>query len=141
MAASDLTPGAHVWLDLGDVKDVAELAVNGKYFGILWKAPYKVDITDSLRPGTNQFVIEVTNLWVNRLIGDQQPYAIRKYAFTDFTPYKADSPLLPSGLLGPMRLSAVSLGRGMIRLGIFTCILQDISGKLTMRRFLFPGTD
>ena len=48
--------------------------------------------------------IEVTNLWVNRMIGDQQPWSMKKYTFADFMPYKADSPLLPSGLLGPVRL-------------------------------------
>jgi hypothetical protein len=50
----------------------------------------------------------VTNLWVNRLIGDQQFYAVKKYTFTDFAPYKVDSPLLPSGLLGPVRLLSVT---------------------------------
>ena len=103
-----LAPGAHVWLDLGEVKDVAEVAVNGKYLGILWKAPFKVDVTGALQPGSNQFVIEVTNLWVNRLIGDQQPYAVKKYTFSDFMPYKADSPLLPSGLLGPVRITSAA---------------------------------
>jgi hypothetical protein len=52
--------------------------------------------------------IKVTNLWVNRLIGDQQPWSLKKYTFADFTPYKADSPLLPSGLLGPVRLLSVA---------------------------------
>jgi hypothetical protein len=99
-----IVAGAHYWLDLGDVKDVAEVAVNGKYLGILWKTPFKVDITTALKAGSNQLVIDVTNLWVNRLIGDQQSYAVKKYTFTDFTPYKADSPLLPSGLLGPVRI-------------------------------------
>jgi hypothetical protein len=103
-----LTPGARLWLDLGDVRDLAEVAVNGKYLGIQWKTPFKVDVTGALRPGSNQIVIEVTNLWVNRLIGDQQAYALKKYAFTDFEPYKADSPLLPSGLLGPVRISEVA---------------------------------
>jgi hypothetical protein len=103
-----LTPGAHVWLDLGDVRDVAEVAVNGKYLGILWKTPFKVDVGGALRPGSNQIVIQVTNLWVNRLIGDQQSYAVKKYTFTDIAPYKADSPLLPSGLLGPVRLLAAA---------------------------------
>ena len=42
------------------------------------------------------------------MIGDQQPWALKKYTFTDFEPYKADSPLLPSGLLGPLRLTAVT---------------------------------
>jgi len=80
------------------------VAVNGRYIGIFWKTPFKADITSALKPGSNQLVIGVTNLWVNRLIGDQQSYAVRKYTFTDFTPYKADSPLLPSGLLGPVRI-------------------------------------
>jgi len=61
-------------------------------------------VTDALKPGSNQIDIQVTNLWVNRMIGDQQPWALKKYTFTDFTPYKADSPLLRSGLLGPVRL-------------------------------------
>jgi len=100
-----IAAGVHYWLDLGDVKDVAEVAVNGKYLGILWKTPFKVDITAALKGGSNQLVIDVTNLWVNRLIGDQQSYAVKKYTFTDFTPYKADSPLLPSGLLGPVRIT------------------------------------
>jgi hypothetical protein len=102
--AGALAPGTHVWLDLGDVRDVAEVAVNGKYLGILWKTPFRIDLTDVLVPGSNQLVIQVTNLWVNRMIGDQQPWAMKKYTFTDFAPYKADSPLLPSGLLGPVRL-------------------------------------
>jgi hypothetical protein len=106
--ASALASGVHLWLDLGDVKDVAEVAVNGKDLGILWKTPFKVDLAGALQPGSNQIVIEVTNLWVNRLIGDQQFYAVKKYTFTDFTPYKADSLLLPSGLLGPLRLSSVA---------------------------------
>jgi len=106
--ASGFVAGAHLWLDLGDVKDVAEVAVNGKYQGILWKTPYKLDLAGVLKPGSNQLTIAVTNLWVNRLIGDQQSYAVRKYTFTDFAPYKADLPLLSSGLLGPVRLSSVS---------------------------------
>ena len=106
-----LAAGARYWLDLENVKDMAEVAVNGKYLGILWKAPFKVDVTDALTPGSNKLVIAVTNLWVNRLIGDQQPYAVKKYTFTDFAPYKADSPLLPSGLLGPVRISSASINR------------------------------
>ena len=87
---------------------MAEVAVNGKYLGIQWKTPFKVDVTAALKPGSNQFAIVVTNLWVNRLIGDQQSYAVKKYAFTDFAPYKADSPLLTSGLLGPLRITSVA---------------------------------
>jgi hypothetical protein len=103
-----IAPGVHQWLDLGDVENIAEVSVNGKYQGIVWKAPFRVDVTQALVPGKNQIVVRVTNLWVNRLIGDQQAWTLKKYAFADFTPYKADSRLLPSGLLGPVRLVSVS---------------------------------
>jgi alpha-L-rhamnosidase len=104
----DFAPGASLWLELGDVENLAEVIVNGKDLGILWKTPFKVDVTGALRPGSNEIRIKVTNLWVNRMIGDQQPWSLKKYAFADFTPYKADSPLLPSGLLGPVHLVSVS---------------------------------
>ncbi|HEY1804620.1 MAG TPA: glycosyl hydrolase [Terracidiphilus sp.] len=104
--ASDMVAGAHLWLDLGDVRELADVRINGVDLGILWKTPFKVDVTGALKAGHNQLEVRVTNLWVNRMIGDQQPWALKKYAFADFTPYKADSPLLPSGLLGPVRLIA-----------------------------------
>jgi hypothetical protein len=100
--------GAHVWLDLGDVKNLAEVIVNGKSLGIVWHAPYRVDATEALKPGANEVSIKVTNAWVNRLIGDQQPDATTKYTFTTVKPYKAKSPLLPSGLLGPVSLYSVN---------------------------------
>jgi hypothetical protein len=105
---SALAPGAHIWLDLGDVRELAEVQVNGSDLGLLWKAPFRVDITRALAPGGNRLTVKVTNLWVNRLIGDRQPGTEKKFASTDFTPYKADSPLLPSGLLGPVRLLSVA---------------------------------
>jgi len=106
--ADDIKPGAHLWLDLGDVREMAQVKINGADLGILWKTPFKVDVTSALKAGQNRLEIRVTNLWVNRMIGDQQPWALKKYAFADFTPYKADSPLLPSGLIGPVRLISVS---------------------------------
>jgi hypothetical protein len=96
--------GAKLWLDLGSVKNLADVTVNGKALGILWKAPFRVDVTDVLKPGGNRLEIKVTNLWVNRLIGDAQPDAARKYTYTTQPFYRADSPLLPSGLLGPVRI-------------------------------------
>jgi Glycosyl hydrolases family 2, sugar binding domain len=96
-----------LWIDLGDVKNLAEVTVNGKSLGIVWHAPYRVDMTGELRAGANEVSIKVTNAWVNRLIGDQQPDAAVKYTFADIEPYKANSPLLPSGLLGPVRISSV----------------------------------
>jgi Glycosyl hydrolases family 2, sugar binding domain len=104
--ASWFMGGKRLWLDLGNVRNLAEVSVNGKTLGILWKAPVRIDVTDALRPGVNQLQIKVTNLWVNRLIGDQQPGAQQKYTFTTTTFYKADASLLPSGLLGPVRVMA-----------------------------------
>jgi hypothetical protein len=97
-------PGAKLWIDLGEVKNLAEVTVNGKSLGIVWHGPYRMDVTSALKPGANEVIIKVTNAWVNRLIGDQQSDATTKYTFADVKPYKANSPLLPSGLLGPVKL-------------------------------------
>lgn len=103
-----LKAGAHIWIDLGDVRNLAEVTVNGKPLGTVWHAPYRVDVTSALKPGANELSIKVTNAWVNRLIGDQQPEATTKYTFTTVKPYKANSPLLPSGLLGPVSCYSIS---------------------------------
>jgi hypothetical protein len=100
--------GARLWLDLGGVKNIAEVFVNGQSTGIVWKGPFRVDVTEAMKPGTNKVEIKVTNLWVNRLIGDQQPNVTRKYTFTTWPYYRAGSPLLPSGLLGPVRIVRLS---------------------------------
>ncbi len=96
-------PGASLWIDLGDVEELAEVTVNGTPLGQVWHAPYRLDVTKALKPGKNQVTIKVVNTWVNRLVGDQQPNAT-KYTFPDITPYTAQSPLRPSGLLGPVVL-------------------------------------
>ncbi len=101
-------PGAQLWIDLGDVKNLAEVTVNGKSLGVVWHAPYRVDATGVLKQGANEVSIKVVNAWVNRLIGDQQADATTKYTFADVKPYKADSPLLASGLLGPVRIESIS---------------------------------
>jgi hypothetical protein len=99
---------AQLWIDLGDVENLADVTVNGKDLGIVWHRPFRVNATTALHPGRNELTIRVTDLWVNRLIGDQQPGAAKKYTFTDFKPYNAHSPLLPSGLLGPVIFDAVT---------------------------------
>jgi hypothetical protein len=101
-------PGAHLEIDLGDVNNLAEVTVNGKSLGEVWHKPYRVDATGALHAGANQLTIKVTNAWVNRLIGDQQPGVTEKITFADVKPYKAISPLLPSGLLGPVKIVAES---------------------------------
>jgi len=102
--ASWTANGARVFLDLGSVKNVAEVLINSHSAGIAWKAPFRLDVTDVLRPGTNTLEIRVSNLWPNRLIGDKQPGVTRRYVFAVSDPYRADSPLLPSGLLGPVQI-------------------------------------
>jgi len=94
-------PGAAIWIDMGEVRNLAEVTVNGVSLGVAWHAPYRVDVTKALKPGRNEVAIKVVNTWVNRLIGDRQPNATR-YTFADIAPYTADSPLQPSGLLGPV---------------------------------------
>jgi hypothetical protein len=91
-------------IDLGEVKNLAEVSVNHKPLGIVWKTPYRVDVTDVLKPGSNTLEIKVTDPWVNRIIGDRQANVAKTYAFTSPKYYKADSKLVPSGLLGPVQI-------------------------------------
>ncbi len=99
--------GSHVWIDLGAVSNLADVTVNGTALGVAWHAPFRLDVTGALRHGSNAVSIKVTNAWVNRMIGDQQPGVAIKYTFADIAPYKANSPLLSSGLLGPVRIVRV----------------------------------
>jgi hypothetical protein len=92
-------------LDLGDVRDLARVRLNGRELGIAWKPPYRFDLSTLpglLRPGQNQLEVEVTNLWVNRLIGDAQPGAVKVSGAGGI--YAANAPLRDSGMLGPVRL-------------------------------------
>ncbi|MDB5267031.1 MAG: glycoside hydrolase [Hymenobacter sp.] len=93
-----------LWLDLGEVKNLAEVVVNGQPLGVVWKKPFRVDVTNALKPGNNQVEIKVTSLWVNRLVGDAQPGVTGKITYTSLLFYQADAKLLPSGLLGPVVL-------------------------------------
>lgn len=105
--ASALAQGARIELDLGKVHEIAEVSVNGKTEGTAWKPPYRVDITDAVKAGENTLSIKVVNLWPNRLIGDQQP-GMKKVAFAPNSTYKANDPLLPSGLIGPVTVDRLS---------------------------------
>jgi alpha-L-rhamnosidase/Glycosyl hydrolases family 2, sugar binding domain len=96
-------PGAKVMLDLGTVKEIAEVEINGRAVGgILWKPPFVIDATSALKPGNNELSVKVTNLWPNRMIGDLQHGTAKGFTWTDFRPFKTDSPLLESGMLGPV---------------------------------------
>ncbi len=106
-----LPKNARYLLDLGEVKNLAEVVVNGKTVGTVWKKPFRLDITDALKAGSNTVQVRVTNLWVNRLIGDAQPGVTNKITYTTMPFYRAESPLLPSGLLGPVRVVAQTVGK------------------------------
>jgi hypothetical protein len=126
--------GARVWLDLGIVKNIARVRLNGNDLGVVWCAPWSVDVTAALKPNGNALEIQVANLWPNRLIGDEQEPADAEYGrggnlirwpdwlmkseprpsprrltFATWKHFTKDSPLLPSGLLGP-----VTIRRGRI---------------------------
>jgi hypothetical protein len=102
-----LTKGARTRLNLGDVQDLAEVSVNGRSLGVLWKKPFVIDVTDALHSGKNRLEVKITNVWPNRMIGDKQPGA-QQIAHSTFDPFKVDSPLLPSGLLGPVTVEKLS---------------------------------
>ncbi|MDB5365328.1 MAG: Alpha-L-arabinofuranosidase precursor [Rhodospirillales bacterium] len=96
-------------LDLGDVRDVAEIRLNGRTLATLWMPPFEIDATSAIRSGQNLLEVKVANLWVNRLIGDAQPGVTKKYTFTTIPTYNADAPLRLSGLLGPVRIRQVAV--------------------------------
>jgi hypothetical protein len=97
-----------IYLDLGDVKNIAVVKVNGKYLGTLWKPPFRVNITTAVRVGINTVQIKVTNNWPNRLIGDKVLGQSIAWKTWDLF-YKSTSPLIVSGLLGPVELKSVEV--------------------------------
>ncbi len=122
--------GAEYWLDLGKVKNLAEVTLNGHALPTLWKAPFRLDVSPWIRSGSNRLEVKVTNLWPNRLIGDERYPPEAKYdgpihewpawvkngtprppskrvTFTTWQFFGKDDPLLESGLIGPVRLLRV----------------------------------
>jgi hypothetical protein len=133
--AALLGAGKRVKLDLGDVRDLVTVRVNGKNIGVLWHPPFACDITSALQPGANTLELAVANTWHNRLVGDEQfppdfefgmdrgadkGRALKAYpdwfvknqprsetnrlAFVNWYYHRKDTPLIPSGLLGPVKL-------------------------------------
>jgi hypothetical protein len=107
-----LGSGHQVHLDMGDLRELAEIYVNGRSAGVVWKPPFRVEITSFLKPGANELKIEVMNLWINRLSGDMNLPPEERYTRTNIRadgggwrlvprePWYAE----PAGLLGPVRL-------------------------------------
>jgi len=124
-----------VYLDLGDVKNIAQVQINGTNFGILWKPPFRVCVTSALQHGKNRIEVRVTNVWANRLIGDEklpddcewiavqnrgwrlkewpqwlvknQPRPSGRIAFASWRFYDGSETIPDSGLIGPVRLYTV----------------------------------
>jgi hypothetical protein len=116
-------PTGRIYLDLGVVHDMARVRLNGKDLGVVWCAPWRVEVTGTVKTGDNPLEIEVVNRWANRLIGDKQPadagvrtvecppgflggkeFKAGRYTFSTHDSYKQQSPLVSSGLLGPVTL-------------------------------------
>jgi (4-O-methyl)-D-glucuronate---lignin esterase len=94
----------HLELDLGDVRELAHVRVNGCDLGVLWKRPFRLALDGAARPGWNDLEVDVTNFWPNRLIGDQMLPENERLTRTNIVKWRADSPLMVSGLLGPVRV-------------------------------------
>ncbi len=113
-SASWFRSGQHVWIDLGKVRDIAEVKVNGKSAGLTWAPPYRVDVTSALKPGLNKLEIAVTNEWTNRQIGDRLGPADKRILSTPAAPVRPGGggfgfgPQVPleSGLLGDVSFVA-----------------------------------
>ena len=97
-------PQSSIYLDLGDVKNLAEVTLNGQKLGVLWTRPFRVEISGALKPKNNLLEIRVTNLWPNRLIGDASLPPDKRLTRTNVSSFKKTDALLPSGLLGPVRM-------------------------------------
>ena len=100
--------GKRLYLDLKRVRNVAEVRLNGKDLGVVWCAPWHVEITGAARPAGNRLEIDVVNLWPNRLIGDAGLPPKKRFTVTNVRKFKKNSRLLSSGLLGPVMLRAAS---------------------------------
>lgn len=134
--AGEAPAGRRTWLDLGTVNHIARVRLNGKDLGVVWTSPWRMEITSALKQGNNELEVDVTNVWANRLIGDEQHppdvhwepgdprfkagYYLKEFpdwflkgearpvkerlTFTTWNYFEKDSPLLSSGLMGPVRL-------------------------------------
>jgi hypothetical protein len=102
--------GRKIYLDLGQLWALGEVTLNGRSLGIVWKPPYRIEITEAAKPDQNKLEVEITNTWANRLVGDAQLLPDQRYCRTNITysgtPGKSwkDIPLRQSGLLGPVQL-------------------------------------
>jgi len=114
---------SELYLNLGMVKNMAHVRLNGKDLGVVWTSPWQVNISDAVKKKGNKLEIDVANLWANRLIGDESlpddgikdnkwpdwllngtPRTSGRYTFTTHRFYKKDDALMESGLMGPVSI-------------------------------------
>lgn len=103
--------GERLTLDLGQVESLAEVTLNGRKFQWLWQPPYRLDITEVLKPGVNALEVRIVNTWHNRLSGQKHepaafsaPGVFKPWLAED---YKPANELKPSGLLGPVQVVTI----------------------------------
>ena len=96
--------GKPFYIDLGKVMVTAKVRINGQYAGGVWTDPYRLNITTLLKEGENILEVEVANNWMNRLIGDRKLPEKDRPTWVSVNPWKPDSPLQSSGLLGPVEI-------------------------------------
>jgi hypothetical protein len=95
-----------LWLDLGELRELAEVRLNGRALGIVWTPPFRVEVTGVLQPADNLLQVEVVNFWPNRIIGDDALPPEQRFTKTNIRKLTKDTPLVPSGLFGPVRILA-----------------------------------
>ena len=99
-----LSGSDELYLDLGRVHELAQVRLNGVDLGVAWTKPYRVNITSHVKAKGNKLEIDVVNLWPNRLIGDEFLPEEERFTQTNIRKFTKSTPLLPSGLLGPVRI-------------------------------------
>jgi hypothetical protein len=90
---------------LGAVGDLAEVRLNGRRLGVIWTAPWRIDISGAVEDRGNELEIDVVNQWPNRLIGDSRLPPEKRWTKSNYH-LKPNDPLVPSGLRGPVTLRA-----------------------------------
>jgi alpha-L-rhamnosidase/Bacterial Ig-like domain len=144
----DMPAGAdgELQLDLGTVRDMARVRLNGQDLGVVWTAPWRVAIKDIVQPTGNLLEIDIVNRWPNRLIGDAALPAADRFTKTNVTTYTASSPLLPSGLLGPVLILTTSpdtfgpAATGFLPADASTVPLAPASLKITFNEPVMAGS-
>jgi hypothetical protein len=100
---------SEIWLDLGEVQALAQVTLNGRDLGTVWKPPYRVNITEALRPGANALEIRVANLWRNRMIGDAALPEAQRYTWSSSAHFPPHTDLPRSGLVGPVTIRTAEM--------------------------------